>query len=310
MNPQEITVAIDIGHGNNTFEIKRSKFVIVDGVVYEEHDFNSKVGIELDKILQRHGFKTVVHQKPFSPEVNLTQRISYYNKIKVNLVVSIHANAGVKSADGLAAFYWHTSNSSKKLAQMYADEVGNYGYEKYGQGHMPSVPDTWSEFAMCRDTDMDAILTENGFMTNDNDFKLIFKSDKFVKDVAEIHAKAICRYYGVTYISEVAIAKEEKVTPVVTPKLEEVMNMKMSDFIPEGDMIRLETVYRYARADKFLSDDMWEKAVRDKSITVGQVAYLDALLDHRRYGKTKETFAEMQAKIAELEAKIVELESE
>lgn len=203
MKPQEITIAIDIGHGSNTYEVKRSKFVIVDGVVYEEHDFNSKVGIELDKILKRIGFKTLLYQAPFAPEVSLSQRIGYYNKIKVNLVVSIHANAGVKSADGLAAFYWHTSDSSKKLAQLYAEQVGAYGYEKYGQGFMPSVPKTWSDFAICRDTNMNAILSENGFMTNENDFNLIFKSDKYVKDLAEIHAKSICQFYGIEYVEEV-----------------------------------------------------------------------------------------------------------
>jgi len=92
----------------------------------------------------------------------------------------------------------------------------------------------------------------------------------------------------------ISIAKGEN------QKLEEVMGMKMSDFITNGDMIRLETVYRYARVDGFLSDDAWEKKCADKTITVGEVCYLNALLDHRRHGVHKNQIDELTAEINQL----------
>lgn len=211
------TIAIDIGHGNNTFELKKSKFVIVNGIKYEEHDFNSKVGVELDKILRRHGFKTLLYQQPNSPEISLTQRINYYNSLKVDLVCSIHANAGTSTAKGLAAFYWHTSKESKKLADLYADEVKSAGYETYGSGSRASVPNTWSDFAICRDSKMNAILTENGFMTNQDDFKLIFQSENFIIEVAKIHAKAICKFYNVEYQEEIPVQEVKSESPLPLP---------------------------------------------------------------------------------------------
>ncbi|WP_077704924.1 N-acetylmuramoyl-L-alanine amidase family protein [Virgibacillus dokdonensis] len=198
-------VAIDIGHGSDTFP--PNKGVYIGGKGYAEHDFNSKVGVELDKLLKHNGFKTVMKQKPFSPDVGLTTRTNYYNSKGVDLVWSIHANAnGNKNVDGRCAFYWHTAKDSKKLAELYVDECKKAGYDVHGNGLHASKPNNWTDLHICRETAMTAVLTENGFMTNDepgknDDFELIFgsKQKQYVKDMARVHAKAICRYYGVNF---------------------------------------------------------------------------------------------------------------
>ncbi|MFC4557216.1 DUF5776 domain-containing protein [Virgibacillus kekensis] len=48
---------------------------------------------------------------------------------------------------------------------------------------------------------MTAVLTENGFMTNDAYFQLIFgsKQEEYVYEIARVHAKAITRYFGISY---------------------------------------------------------------------------------------------------------------
>ncbi|RFA36240.1 hypothetical protein CAI16_05480 [Virgibacillus dokdonensis] len=198
-------VAIDIGHGSNTFP--PSKGVYKNGKEYAEHDFNSKVGVELNKLLKHNGFKTIMKQKPFSPDVGLTTRTNYYNAKGVDLVWSIHANAnGNKNVGGRCAFYWHTAKDSKKLAELYVDECKKAGYDVHGNGLHASKPNNWTDLHICRETAMTAVLTENGFMTNDepgknDDFELIFgsKQKQYVKDMARVHAKAICRYYGVKF---------------------------------------------------------------------------------------------------------------
>ena len=190
------TIAVDIGHGTTT----SGKGVTVGGKLYKEHTFNSAVGTELDKLLRHNGFATIMYQKPNAPEVNLGTRIKYYNSKKVDLVCSIHADANSnKTAKGRYGFYWHVSSASKKLANFYAEEVKKAGYTTRGDGTQASQPNSWTNLAICRDTDAPAILTENGFMTNDQDFQLIFKSEKYISDLARIHAKAICRFFGVTF---------------------------------------------------------------------------------------------------------------
>lgn len=206
------TIAVDIGHGEDTFD-KGGKGVKVDGKAYEEHHFNSKVAIKLKTLLELSGFKVIFGQEPFKSDVPLLTRTNLYNKLKVDLVWSIHANAGRPEARGLSAFYWHTADDSKKLATIYVDEVKKAGYPLHGNGLHPSIPDTWTNLHICRETDMTAVLTENGFMTNKDDFELIFgsKSAEFIDRVALIHYKSICRYYGVT-------PKEPIAAPVEPPK--------------------------------------------------------------------------------------------
>lgn len=83
--------------------------------------------------------------------------------------------------------------------------------------------------------------------------------------------------------------KQEKViAPTVQlqqnqEKLQEVMKMKMSDFVNDYNMQQLATIYREAREQGLLSDDSWEKKALDKSLTVGEVAFLATILDHRHF---------------------------
>lgn len=217
-------IAIDIGHGSDTYERTGGKGVVVNGVKYEEHDFNSKVGIELDKLLKANGFETMFGQPPNSKEVPLIERTDLYNKLKVDLVWSIHANAGSKNAHGFCSFYWYTAENAHKLAQIFASEVHNAGYETHGDGTHASKPNSWTNLHICRETTSTAVLTENSFMTNDHDFENVFESnqDKFVKDVARIHAKSICEFYGVEFkdIEEKKEDKNEKVIELLNQVIE------------------------------------------------------------------------------------------
>lgn len=193
-------IAIDIGHGSNTFP--PSKGVYKNGKGYAEHDFNSKLARELDILLKANGFSTLMYQKPNSSDVPLLTRTNYYNSQGVDLVFSIHANYNANtSVNGRCAFYWHTSQKSKELAYLVADEVRKAGYSTHGDGTHASLPGSWTNLHIVRETKMTAVLTENGFMSGDKDFDLIFgsKQSEYIKDMAKVHAKAICRFYGVTF---------------------------------------------------------------------------------------------------------------
>ncbi|GIP61931.1 hypothetical protein J32TS6_04860 [Virgibacillus pantothenticus] len=193
-------IAIDIGHGSNTFP--PSKGVYKNGKGYAEHDFNSKLGVELDKLLKHNGFKTLMKQKPFAPDVPLTTRTNYYNAKGVDLVYSLHANYnGNPNVNGRCVFYWHTAKDAEKLADIVVDEIKKAGYSTHGNGLHASKPNSWTNLHICRETHMTAVLVENGFMSGDKDFDLVFgsKQKQYVKDMARVHAKAICRYYGAKF---------------------------------------------------------------------------------------------------------------
>jgi N-acetylmuramoyl-L-alanine amidase len=188
-------IGLDIGHGENTFD-SGSKGVRVNGVGYEEHHFNSRVAMKTKKLLEHNSFRTIMAQQPFQNEVSLSKRIAEYNKHNIVLGFSIHANASSPTAKGLCAFYWNTSPEGKKAAEIYARLIGGYGYPKYSGGLEPSKLNHWTEFAMLRDTKGVWLLTENGFMTNPEDFQNIFKNPTYEDHLAEIHCKIACEYVG------------------------------------------------------------------------------------------------------------------
>jgi N-acetylmuramoyl-L-alanine amidase len=196
-------IGIDIGHGEDTFNVHGGKGVKKDGKGYEEHHFNSAVGLIVKERLEELGFDIVFGQEPFKNDVYLTKRTNFYNNVDCDLVVSIHANAGVKAANGACAFYWHTGKNSKRFAEAW---VSNFketvdGVDTHGNGLHESKPGSWTNLHMCREPKMASVLLEHGFMTNDNDFEYIFgkHSDRYRLQCAEAIVKTVCEYFGVKY---------------------------------------------------------------------------------------------------------------
>jgi hypothetical protein len=200
-------VALRYGHGANTYEDKHSKGVVVGGKVYEEHTFNAAVGVKVKNILQNHGVTVLEIQPPMGKDVPLSVGIKKANDWKADLFWSIHANAGTSLARGLCAFYWSTSEKGKKAAEFYAKYAKEEGLPLYHNGLWGSIEGTWNAFQELEDTNMVAVLTENGFMTNPEDFKLIFQNkDDFHNVCARINAKAILSYFGIKYKGGTTVA--------------------------------------------------------------------------------------------------------
>lgn len=192
-------IGLDIGHGKNTFP-SNGKGVTKNGKGYAEYDFNQRVGKLLYNMLIRVGHVVILGQPFDSNDVPLTTRTNKYNKAGVDLVASIHADANNSDkANGRYYFYWHTDAKGKKLAQLIAKHIKAAGYDlRTEDGSIASVPGTWTNFHMVRETKAPAVLGENGFMTGNKDFDLIFgsKKDKYAKDVAEAYFKGIQEYLG------------------------------------------------------------------------------------------------------------------
>lgn len=194
-------VALSYGHGANTYEEKRSKFVVVGGQVYEEHTHNAEVGQRVNRILQAHGVQTLVVQPPYGNDVPLETRTDQANAWGADLYWSIHANAGDPSARGWCGFYWSGSAQGERIAKLYAKHVSALGLPLYsGDGIYPSLRGTWSDFHELRETLMISLITENGFMTNAADFEYIFKNkDGHWDRLSYAHSKAILEYFGIVY---------------------------------------------------------------------------------------------------------------
>lgn len=204
----------DFGHGKNTYPPSKG----VPGL--PEFEFNSAVAAETKRLL--HGKVKTFEAQPFNGnDVHLETRTDLYNdryaKNKKAIGISDHANAnGKASVRGFGVFYWHTSTEAKKLAQILLDEYkkefpDRKEYPIWGSGLFPSVPGTWTDLHICRETDGVFVLVEWEFMTNPESFKLL-KSEEYRKRCALVKAKSTCRWYGIqwTQKEEVKVAVNTK----------------------------------------------------------------------------------------------------
>jgi hypothetical protein len=176
---------LDAGHGYYTSG-KRS----LDGSL-REWSFNSVVAKYVADLLCQYENVTTyfAHDLTGVRDVPLQERTNNANALKVDAYISIHANAGVSTARGLETFIHpicpqQTVNLGSAIHNNLINTTGmiNRGLKR-------------ADFHVLRESDMDAVLIEYGFMTNDEDLKLL-KSDEFRHKCAEGTVNALVSFYG------------------------------------------------------------------------------------------------------------------
>ena len=192
-------IGIDIGHGKNSPARGGSK-----GWTGDEHGFNSKVAVRTKALLEAMGHKvTFGVQSPNANEVGLSPRTTYFNNQKVDILISIHANAHSNTTvNGISAFYDRygrgRDSESLKLAKAIMDEYRKQKQDIWSTGEVPSYRGNWTDFHMNRESTMPSVLMELGFMTGNRDREYVFgsKQPQFVEDMAQGIAIGVDRYFG------------------------------------------------------------------------------------------------------------------
>lgn len=176
-------IMIDAGHGPET-KGKRSP----DGRLREFH-FNSPVANEVKKHLMAIGH-TVIFSHDTKQDVPLNERTALANRLKVDLFVSIHANAfgsGFNAVSGIETFTFHASSEGAKRLSSFVHQALLLTTGRKNRGEKQA------DFAVLRDTRMPAILIECGFMTNQEELALL-KSEAYQKRCARAIAFGIDCY--------------------------------------------------------------------------------------------------------------------
>ena len=212
-------VAIDAGHGINTAgkrSVKLSSDLYIDGVLIrkkgqtiKEYEWNKAVSEYLAAALKRCGINTMyTADMTGKTDIPLNSRANTANKKGADILISNHYNAiGSNQAwqsrvKGLLVL--RTKNASSKsirlgkLAVKHLEKDINY---EYSYGLMRDVDMSGFTLAILRQTNMPAILIEYGFMDYWNEAKLMLDK-KHQEKCAEAVAKAVCEYFGVTYIEK------------------------------------------------------------------------------------------------------------
>ncbi|WP_306807347.1 N-acetylmuramoyl-L-alanine amidase [Mesobacillus jeotgali] len=176
---------LDAGHGYNT-PGKRSP----DGL--REYEFNRAVANYAKQLLDNYKNVTVYFSHSDQREVSLTARTDKANNLKVDIFVSIHANAfgsgGWTNAGGIETYvYPSRPPAAYQLAQkIQRNLVIATGLENRGV--------RTADFHVLRETEMDAVLVECGFMTNRNEAQLL-RSETYRRTIAEGIVKALAEQF-------------------------------------------------------------------------------------------------------------------
>lgn len=199
------------GHGANTAG-KQTPFIESLGRVVHEHEFNSPVFDIMAEDLRRHGVDVYDdsagdYDAPLTSRTNMAnskykEYIAKYGKDSVKCVyVSIHFNAIDGKFDGHdpSGFSVHIQpgelkNESGKLAQILLDQLKE-GTKQISRGIVEQ------DLHVTRETIMPAILSENGFMDNEEE-ALMMLDKSFQQEVGIEHSKAILKYFGIPYECE------------------------------------------------------------------------------------------------------------
>lgn len=198
---------LDAGHGYNT-PGKRSP----DGM--REYEFNRAVANYARQLLANYKNVTVYFSHSDQRDVSLKARTDKANSLNVDIFVSIHANAfgsgGWSNVGGIETFVYPTRPpAAYQLAQkIQRTLVISTGLENRGV--------KTADFHVLRETEMDAVLVECGFMTNRNEIKLL-RSETYRRTIAEGIVKALAEQFRLQLKANAAPAPAPAPTPTPTP---------------------------------------------------------------------------------------------
>lgn len=201
-------IMLDAGHGYNT-PGKRSP----DGM--REYEFNRAVANYARQLLVNYKNVTVYFSHSDQEDVSLQERTDKANRLNVDIFVSIHANAygtgGWNNVGGIETYVYPTKPPlAYQLAQkIQRNLILSTGLENRGV--------RTADFHVLRETKMDAVLAECGFMTNREEVKLL-RSETYRKTVAEAIVKALVDQFKLQPLSKVAPAPAPEQSPPPTTK--------------------------------------------------------------------------------------------
>lgn len=177
-------IMLDAGHGFNTSG-KRSP----DGM--QEYEFNRVVANYAKQLLETYQNTKVYFAHSDSRDVPLQERTNSANKLDVDLYVSIHANAYGSTWNDASGIETYVYPSRPKISVEVAQKIQKHLISDTGRKNRGVKT---ADFHVLRETDMDAVLIESGFMTNREEASLL-RTDSYRKKVAGAIVKGIAEQF-------------------------------------------------------------------------------------------------------------------
>jgi N-acetylmuramoyl-L-alanine amidase len=172
-----ISVMIDPGHG------QRVPGCVVDDIM--EKDITLAVSLKLRDELKKNGAKVLMTRKDDSHYPRLKKRGMMANRAKVDYFISVHCNSYTEdtSIHGFESYYYDDESvafSDALVAAVKADGI-------------VALESKYGNFQVLRDTKMQAVLLEIGYMSNKAELRNMCAED-YQAQLAKAIAKGFCNY--------------------------------------------------------------------------------------------------------------------
>lgn len=206
------TIVLDPGHGGSD--------VGAEGYILES-ELNQKTTQYLYELLNQEGRFRVILSKDYDDDMSVTERNKVMQRLKPDIMLSIHANASENPQSyGFECFpsppNTDNYNESVILASLIANEMNNIGarlrgndgvryayyapveneenvYEKLIVESNDTFLYNYDTFGVLMDMDCPSVLVEQCFVTNASDVEM-FATDEGAKNVAEAYYNAVIKY--------------------------------------------------------------------------------------------------------------------
>lgn len=158
----------------------------------DEKDVTLAIALKIRSILQNdYENINVKMSRSSDTTISLSQRSSEANAWGADFFLAIHINSGPSSALGYEDYIYNGLSNNSKTAQ-YQDIIHA---EVMKVNQLQDRGQKKANFHVLRETDMPALLSENGFISNDHDAALM-KQSSWIQKVAQGHVNGIAKAFG------------------------------------------------------------------------------------------------------------------
>jgi N-acetylmuramoyl-L-alanine amidase len=197
-------IALDAGHGGTDNG--------ASGNGIHEKDITLKLIQAIDNKLKSYKDVQTLQTRPKDEFVGLTERCNISNNWKADVFLSCHINAATDiNARGWQSHIYSGNIDARTVA--YQNVIHENVIQAIKKYNVTDRGKDRNDFAVLRQTDCVAILTENLFITNSADATLL-KDDAFIESVAEGHVIGLEKFLGL---------EKNNIPPPVSPDLYQVI---------------------------------------------------------------------------------------
>jgi N-acetylmuramoyl-L-alanine amidase len=176
-----VRIVLDAGHGGN------DPGAVANGL--KEKDLTLAIAKHIGRMLAEYEGVEVHYTRTDDRFLELSERAAIANKLKADYFISIHINAG--GGTGFESYIYNGNVNAKTIA--YQNVI--HAEIMRAIGGVKDRGKKRANYAVLRETNMPAILTENLFIDNANDAAKL-KSDQFLQQIAYGHVIGLEKAFG------------------------------------------------------------------------------------------------------------------